>query len=69
MASFQQDMRKCGHCKKQTMHNRTVPNTLLHVFLTVITFGFWLIVWLLFISKGPWKCTICGKQTLFGVGI
>ena len=69
MTSSQQDMRKCGHCKKPTMHTRTVPNVILHIFLTLITFFIWIIIWILFIGKGPWKCTVCGKQTLFGMGI
>jgi len=67
MSSFQQDMKKCAHCEKPTMHNRTVPNTLLHVFLMFVTFGIWFFIWLIFIRKGPWKCTVCGGQSLLGM--
>ena len=63
----QQDMLKCNKCEKMTLHTRTTPNTLLHIFLTIITAGIWLIVWILFIGKGTPKCMTCGKsKTLFG---
>ena len=63
----QQDMLKCKKCGKMTLHTRTTPNTLLHIFLSIITAGVWLIVWILFIGKGTPKCMTCGKsKTLFG---
>ena len=68
MASTQQDMRKCGTCKKRTMQIRTVPNTILHIFLTLITCFIWIIIWILFIRKGPWRCTVCGKKPLWSFG-
>ena len=63
----QQDMLNCKACDKKTLHTRTTPNTLLHIFLSIITAGIWLIVWILFISKGAYKCMTCGKaKSLFG---
>jgi hypothetical protein len=65
--SNQQSMLLCKQCMKKTLHTRTTPNTILHIFLTFITFGLWLIVWILFISKGTPQCMTCGKdKTLFG---
>ena len=63
----QQDMLNCKGCDKKTLHTRTTPNTLLHIFLSIITAGIWLIVWILFIGKGAYKCMTCGKaKGLFG---
>jgi len=61
MASSQQYMVPCANCKKSTMHTRTIPNTILHIFLMFCTLGFWFIIWLLFIWKGIPQCTVCGK--------
>ena len=44
------------------MHIRTIPNTLLHIFLMFCTAGLWFIIWLLFVWKGPPKCTTCGAK-------
>ena len=58
----QQSMLECKQCKKKTLHTRTTPNTILHIFLTFITFGLWLLVWILFISKGTPQCMTCGND-------
>ena len=64
----QQSMLSCKKCKKTTLHTRTTPNTLLHIFFFFLSFGLWLIVWILFISKGTPQCMTCGKdKTLFGL--
>ena len=62
MASSQQFMFMCSKCEKSTMHIRTIPNTLLHIFLMFCTAGLWFIIWLLFVWKGPPKCTTCGAK-------
>ena len=62
MASSQQFMFMCSMCEKSTMHIRTIPNTLLHIFLMFCTAGLWFIIWLLFVWKGPPKCTTCGAK-------
>ncbi len=57
----QQDMLECKKCSKSTMHTRTTPNTILHIFLMFVTAGVWFLIWLLFIHKGSYKCTTCGN--------
>ena len=54
----------CGHCQKQVMAQGTRPNHVLHLILTLVTFGLWAIVWLLVsIGKiGGYRCTACGNR-------
>ena len=52
----------CHNCKKNTVKIRQKPNHILHLLLSLVTFGFWLIVWFfiaLFTSDSS-KCTVCG---------
>jgi hypothetical protein len=58
-------MKKCEKCVKNTLHIQEVPNHLLHIVLTIITVGLWLIVWVLFISKKDPQCTVCGETNDF----
>jgi len=56
--------RYCNHCKKDVMATGTSPNHLLHFFLTIFTFGLWIIVWILVsVGKiGGYRCTECGSK-------
>lgn len=58
-----QVMVECGSCGKPTLHVVQVPAHVLHLLLSIITMGFWLIVWF-FLTVGAPKpqCTICGKK-------
>lgn len=60
----------CKRCKKHVMIRRAGTNHLLHFFLTLFTFGLWLLVWVLASVKiGGWRCSQCGRTTsrsLFG---
>ena len=58
-------MKKCGKCGKSTLHIQEVPNYLLHIVLTIITVGIWLIAWVLFINKKDPQCTVCGETSDF----
>lgn len=62
-----QDMRFCKTCNKNTLFVRPSTAHVLHLFLSLITLGFWLIVWLLvgLSNSSQGKCTTCG--TLHGV--
>lgn len=63
-------MRQCAKCEKPTMHVQQKPAHLLHLVLTVVTVGLWLLVWLaLSVFQGKPQCTVCGhKPGLFGFG-
>ena len=58
-------MKKCVECNKMTMHFQEKPNYILHVILSIITAGAWLIVWLLFINAKDPQCSICGRSNDF----
>ena len=55
----------CPCCGRQVLLHRQGPNHLLHLVLSIVTGGVWLIVWAaLAWSAGvwpePWRCTVCG---------
>lgn len=60
------DERKSGYCRqcsKRTVVFRPGTNHILHLILSVLTAGIWLIVWLLSTIKvGGWRCVTCGGK-------
>ncbi len=68
--AIEQTIKQCKKCSKKTVHNRTINKTglimfLVHLVLTVLTAGVWLVVvvlWLLLNKKiGGWLCAECGR--------
>jgi hypothetical protein len=61
-----QAQRFCPHCNRLVLATRRTPNHILHLLLTVLLLGFWLIVWLLIAitSHEPYLCQNCGTLTL-----
>lgn len=64
---MEQKMMYCNICKRRTMHyrNNKEMSWLMHLFLTLITAGMWLIVWVIIalwhiLTKpiGGWVCSI-----------
>ena len=54
----------CKHCAAERKLERKGTNHILHLLLSIVTFGLWLIVWL-FISRlrfGGWVCSQCGSE-------
>ena len=54
----------CKNCKKNTVQIKQRANHILHLLLSVVTVGIWLIVWFfiaLFTSDTP-TCTVCGNE-------
>lgn len=54
----------CKNCKKSTIQIKQRANHVLHLLLSVVTIGIWLIVWFfisLFTSDTP-TCTVCGNE-------
>ena len=53
----------CANCKKNVMTQRNAPNHVLHLILSILTLGFWLVVWFLLAigSANNKRCTECGQ--------
>jgi hypothetical protein len=56
-----QKMMRCPKCKRKTLHIQQAPNHILHLLLTVVTAGLWLIAWVLFVGKSDPQYTECGR--------
>lgn len=56
-----QKMFHCVKCDRQTVHIQQKPNHILHLLLTLITFGLWIFVWISVKSTTP-QCTVCGHK-------
>lgn len=57
--------RWCNRCQRNVRHDRDQPNHVLHLLLTVFTFGFWIVIWLLagFCSLfNHYFCAVCGAR-------
>ncbi len=53
----------CGECDRQVLVRRPGTNHLLHLVLTVLSAGLWLIVWLgVSVKFGGWRCSRCGLK-------
>lgn len=53
----------CKACNRQVMIRRKGTNHVLHLLLTLVTLGLWVIIWLLMSIKiGGWRCSECGLQ-------
>ncbi len=51
----------CKECNKRGRFERVGVSHILHLLLSIITMGFWGIVWLvLCFTKVPWRCSTCG---------
>jgi len=61
---YQQMQGRCQNCG-EVIINQRIPNNLLHLLLTIGTWGVWLIVWIaLLIKHEPWHCTKCSRVVL-----
>ncbi len=58
-----QQMYDCKQCGQKTIHLVSRPSHLLHLFLTIVTVGVWLPIWILVavIRRAP-QCTVCGSK-------
>jgi hypothetical protein len=58
-----QTQKYCEACGKNVLAVREGPNHVLHLILSIFTFGAWIIVWFLMsIRIGGWRCSQCGEQ-------
>jgi len=56
----------CKNCKKSTVQIKQRPNHILHLLLSLVTFGIWVIVWFfiaLSTSDTP-QCTVCDNELI-----
>lgn len=61
--AFQESSKWCRSCKKQVLVRRPGTNHLLHLILSVVTAGVWVIIWLLSCVRfGGWRCSQCGRK-------
>lgn len=57
--------RYCPTCERPVLAHQQRPNHVLHLILTLITGGLWLIVWIvLSLGQSRPRCTFCGSSRL-----
>lgn len=57
------DTGHCPTCAQQRLIRQQRPTHVLHLLLTIFTFGLWGIVWLILASReSPARCTFCGTS-------
>jgi hypothetical protein len=67
MAQFEETRKFCQSCNRNVIAKRKGTNHILHLLLTVLTAGFWLIIWIgSSIKAGGWYCGACGDRALRG---
>lgn len=60
---MQQTSMFCRYCKKRTLHQRPGTSHVLHLLLSLLTAGLWIIVWIgCAIKIGGWRCSHCGTK-------
>ena len=66
------DEKKSGFCKlcdKRVVVFRKGTNHILHLILSTITAGIWLIIWIgSTIKFGGWRCIECGSTKVNSIG-
>ena len=51
----------CPRCGEARLFQREGTNHVLHLLLSVVTGGLWLVVWVVCgLSSKPWRCIACG---------
>jgi hypothetical protein len=61
-----QERQWCPECRKYVLAVRPGTNRIIHLLLSVLTMGVWLIVWACTADLGtrkPCQCPVCGTQT------
>ncbi len=53
----------CRVCEGNRKLERPRVNHVLHLILSIVTFGIWILVWLLVgVFKQNWRCADCGSK-------
>lgn len=66
----QQRQGYCEQCRDYTLVKRKGVTHILHLLLSVITFGAWILVWifLTIFNVGGWRCQTCGSDQIKDTG-
>ena len=65
MAALDYKREYCHDCKRYVLAQRKGTNHVLHLLLSVITVGLWVIIWILLcIPIDGWYCPNCGGEDL-----
>ena len=60
----------CPKCDDWTRAEAQRPNHVLHLLLSIVTLGWWLLVWLvLVLVPKKWRCSACGTQAKPGAPV
>ncbi len=51
----------CDDCQEWRRSTKQGPNHILHLLLSVVTGGIWLVVWFFLLFKDGWSCGDCGS--------
>jgi hypothetical protein len=54
----------CKDCEDNVKAESRGANHLLHLILTFVTFGFWIVVWIIAAASRNWTCAECGGRRL-----
>lgn len=60
--------RTCSTCGQKRPFQKQGVNHVLHLILTIITVGVWVVVWILLaLMNGftPYRCSVCGKAAVW----
>lgn len=61
----------CSTCGRHTPHLRPSTSHVLHLILSILTMGWWVLIWIIVAANNSTQapCTECGrKRGLFGIG-
>jgi hypothetical protein len=60
MPKIEENFGYCPNCKKGVVVKRPGPNHIVHLLLSLLTGGMWVVIWLLCcLFPGKWKCAEC----------
>lgn len=55
--------RYCKLCRADGPATRSHVSHLLHLVISILTFGLWIPIWILVSLSATWNCTTCGART------
>lgn len=54
----------CDECEDWRNCSSPTPNHVLHLLLSLVTFGFWLVVWFFMLFWSDFHCRECGSEAV-----
>ena len=65
--TIKQQHQFCSNCNQIMPANKDIPNHIMHAVLSLMTVGWWLIIWIFLIlktNKNQFHCVKCGNDSL-----